>query len=54
MNRKKLIQKLQQLMDIVKKPKQKQKVYKDLLELKLSKEDKLFIELKDKYDGFHN
>jgi hypothetical protein len=41
-------------MDIVKKPKQKQKVYKDLLELKLSKEDKLFIELKDKYDGFHN
>lgn len=54
MNRKKLIQKLQQLMDSIKKPKKKNKVSKDLLELKLSKEDKLFLELKDKYDGFHN
>ena len=54
MNRKKLIQKLQQLMDSIKKPKKKNKVSKDLLELKLSKEDKLFLELKDKYNGFHN
>lgn len=54
MNKKKLIQKLQQLIDSIKKPKKKDKVSKDLLELKLSKEDKLYLELKHKYDGFHN
>jgi hypothetical protein len=54
MNKKKLIQKLQQLIDSIKKPKNKNKLFKDLLELKLSKEDKLYLELKDKYDGFHN
>lgn len=35
MNRKKLIQKLQQLMDCIKKPKKKSKVSKDLLEIKV-------------------
>jgi hypothetical protein len=54
MNKNKLIQKLQQLIDSIKKPKNKNKLFKDLLELKLSKEDKLYLELKDKYDGFHN
>ena len=54
MNKKKLIQKLQQLIDSIKKPKNKNKLFNDLLELKLSKEDKLYLELKDKYDGFHN
>jgi hypothetical protein len=54
MNKKKLIQKLQQLIDSINKPKKKDRLSKDLLELKLSKEDKLFLELKDKYDGFHN
>jgi hypothetical protein len=45
MNKKKLIQKLQQLIDSIKKP--KNRLSKDLLELKLSKEDKLFLQLKD-------
>lgn len=54
MNKKKLIQKLQQLIDSIKKTKKKDKVKKYLLELKLSEDDKLYLQLKDKYDGFHN
>lgn len=54
MNKKKLIQKLQQIIDKLQKSKKKDKVYKNLLELKLSEDDKLFLQLKDKYDGFHN
>lgn len=54
MNKKKLIQKLQQIIDKLQKSKKKDKVSKHLLELKLSEDDKLFLQLKDKYDGFHN
>lgn len=54
MNKKKLIQKLQQLIDSIKKTKKKDKLSKYLLELKLSEDDKLYLQLKDKYDGFHN
>ena len=49
MHRKKLIQKLQQLVDKLPVSDKRKEVKQDLLDLKLSKTDYHFITLKDKY-----
>tara|TARA_R100000935_G_C2676551_1_gene101021 strand:+ start:73 stop:231 length:159 start_codon:yes stop_codon:yes gene_type:complete len=49
MYRKKLIQKIQQLIDKLPVSKRRKEAKKDLLELKLSDNDKHFIMLNDKY-----
>ena len=48
MNKKKLLQKLNQLRDNLT-GKRKKELYKDILELKLSKDDKLVLTLTNKY-----
>jgi len=50
MYRKKLIQKIQQLIDKLPVSKRRKEAKKDLLELKLSDSDKHFILLNDKYN----
>lgn len=49
MYKKKLIQKLQQLIDNLPPCKKRKEAKQDLLDLKLSKEDKYYITLEDKY-----
>lgn len=49
MYRKKLIQKLQQLIDKLPVSKKRKEAKQDLLDLKLSKTDYHFVTLKDKY-----
>lgn len=51
MYRKKLIKKIQQLVDALPVSKKRKEAKKDLLELKLSDNDKHFIMLNDKYGG---
>ena len=51
MYRKKLIQKIQHLVDALPVSAERKEANKDLLELKLSDNDKHFIMLNDKYGG---
>ena len=51
MYRKKLIQKIEQLVDALPVSAERKEAKKDLLELKLSDNDKHFIMLNDKYGG---
>jgi hypothetical protein len=49
-----LTQKLNQLLDVVVCRKQRKEISKDLLELKLTKEDEFYLTLLNKYKNYEN